>query len=53
MPVIVASVMLVFVGVMLAGTAKSFAMLLVGRSIQGLGSGGTYTCQALLWMLVY
>ena len=53
MPVIMASVMLFFVGVMLAGTAKNFAMLLAGRSMQGLGGGGMYTFSPLLWNSVY
>ncbi len=42
MPITLGSVVLFLVGVLLAGLSKSFAMLLSGRSIQGLGGGGKF-----------
>ncbi|EXJ77868.1 hypothetical protein A1O3_09027 [Capronia epimyces CBS 606.96] len=43
MPVIMASIAFFFVGVMMAGMAKHFNLLLVGRTIQGIGGGGIIT----------
>ncbi|TQB69485.1 hypothetical protein MPDQ_001802 [Monascus purpureus] len=39
-PLIMVAVILFFVGVMLAALADNFTLLLVGRSIQGVGGGG-------------
>lgn len=46
MPVTLGSVILFLVGVLLAGLSKDFAMLLTGRSIQGLGGGGKLVISA-------
>ena len=43
MPVTMVSVLLFFIGIMMAGTAKSFTLLLAGRSIQGFGGGGVFS----------
>ncbi|KAJ4526078.1 hypothetical protein HRR83_001267 [Exophiala dermatitidis] len=40
MPVIMVSIALFFIGVMMAGMAKNFDLLLAGRTIQGIGGGG-------------
>jgi MFS family permease len=40
MPVIMVSIILFFVGVMMAALSNDFGLLLAGRSIQGIGGGG-------------
>lgn len=48
MPVIMVSVALFFIGVMMAGFANGFGLLLAGRSVQGVGGGGESTRWTLL-----
>ena len=40
MPLTLGSVLLFLVGMLLAGLSQNFAILLAGRSVQGLGVGG-------------
>jgi len=42
MPVIIAAITLFMVGVFMAALAQNFSILLAGRTIQGIGGGGTY-----------
>lgn len=44
-PLIMVAVTLFFIGVMLAALADNFTLLLVGRSIQGVGGGGKFYAQ--------
>lgn len=39
-PLILTSILFFFVGAVIAGVAKNFVYMLVGRSLQGVGGGG-------------
>ncbi|KAL6250391.1 hypothetical protein RBB50_002693 [Rhinocladiella similis] len=48
MPVIMVSTTLFFVGVIMAALSNDFALLLTGRSIQGIGGGGIITMSEIV-----
>lgn len=48
MPVIMVSITFFFVGVVMAALSNNFALLLTGRSIQGIGGGGIITMSEIV-----